>query len=411
MKILFLLLGFQTVFAFAEFKHLGSSKSQSDYTPLVNQKGERIIAINQVAVPPEAIGYRITEGEVEFVFEKDSVIKSTSFQKPAWSSHENSQGLKSHQRAGVSAPSQPSPGPALSHSQARPQASGDESESRPPASRRSAPTPQEVVREPSSNTEGEEGGSSTSQDLFSSGVNGNPGFPYKVLGPGFSEKCQATLISNRGGLCLAATAAHCLYDGARRALDKGVDNSALSKASCDGQVQSRGMFWGKGEVETADFGKVKATFFVNPEYHSGTKSEDSAVFGFPCEENPKVKVVSLGKEPLQNGERVFYGKVMGGKEGLYEGVVAREPEVVAINSRPVGEAQESVRQPAGVHIQQGDSGGGVYRKKEGGEFELVGVLSTSDDITKKRPIGNYATNKSLDFIRCILNVYGGANKI
>lgn len=410
MKILLLIIGFHTLLAFAEFKHLGTSGSQLDYIPIVNQKGERIIAINQVAVPENAIGYRIEEGEIEFVFKKDSPFQKTGFQKSGASSAENTESAKSHQRKATNSSSSLT-GPALSHAQARPEASGEEADSRPPASRREAPSPQEVVQPPNDRQLAEQNTASKSQDLFPSGVNGNPGFPFKVLGPDFSEKCQATLISNREGLCLAATAAHCLYDGAKRALDKGIDNNAFKKAACDQQVQARGMFWGKGEVETADFGKVSATFFVNPEYHSGTKSEDSAVFAFPCQENPKVKIVSLGREPLQDGERVYYGKVMGGKEGLYEGVVAREPNVVAINSRPVGEAQESIRQPAGVHIQQGDSGGGVYRKKEGGDFELVGVLSTSDDITKKRPIGNYATNKSLDFIRCILNIYGRSKTV
>ncbi|NBX82460.1 hypothetical protein EBQ90_05150, partial [bacterium] len=101
-------------------------------------------------------------------------------------------------------------------------------------------------------------------------------------------------------------------------------------------------------------------------------------------------------------------KVMGGKEGLYEGTVWREPGVVGINSRPVGEAQEAIVQPQDVAIQQGDSGGGIYRKKPDGSFELVGVLSTSDDITRRRPIGNYATNRSLQFIQCVKKAFGRA---
>ena len=159
--------------------------------------------------------------------------------------------------------------------------------------------------------------------------------------------------------------------------------------------------WGKGEIETADFGKVEATFFVNPEYYSGTKSEDSAVFTFPCSEQKNVKTVPVSLEPLKNGEEVYYGKVMAGKQGLYQGKVYREPKVVKINSRNIGEAQESVNQPSEVAIQQGDSGGGLYRKNEKGELELVGVLSTGDDVTKNRPLGSYATNRSLQFIQCI----------
>ncbi|NBW99977.1 hypothetical protein EBR03_10445, partial [bacterium] len=114
--------------------------------------------------------------------------------------------------------------------------------------------------------------------MFPAGKNGNPGFPFKVVGPDFSEKCQATLISQEKGLCMAATAAHCLFDGAQRSLDKGIDKTTLAPGKCHSEVAQRGLFWGKGQIETADFGKVEATFFVNPEYHSGTKSEDSAVF-------------------------------------------------------------------------------------------------------------------------------------
>jgi len=408
MKILVLFLFLFTFDSKAEFKHLRNTKSKQNYRPVVNKKGERTIAVNGIAVPPDAIGYRIENGFIEFVFEKsNSKFRSAGFPKGSQLNTDSSQKDDSHNSEGArpSAPSGTSPG--LNHSTARPEASGEEESTRPSASRRDAPTPGEVKqdRAPTSFSEQAE---TLSKDLFPSGTKGNPGFPYKVLGPGFSEKCQATLISNEGGLCLAATAAHCLYDGASRALDKGIDQQAFDKSSCDSKVKDRGLFWGKGEIETADFGKVNATFFVNPEYHSGTKSEDSAVFGFPCKDKSSVPVVSLGKNPLENGEKVFYGKVMGGKEGLYEGVVAREPDVVAINSRPVGEAQESVRQPAGVHIQQGDSGGGIYRKKPSGDFELVGVLSTSDDVRKQRPIGNYATNKSLDFIQCILNIYSKA---
>lgn len=207
---------------------------------------------------------------------------------------------------------------------------------------------------------------------------------------------------------MAATAAHCLFDGAQRSLDKGIDKTTLAPGKCHSEVAQRGLFWGKGQIETADFGKVEATFFVNPEYHSGTKSEDSAVFTFACKEGSPVKPVPVSTQPLQEGEKVFYGKVMGGKEGLYEGTVWREPGVVGINSRPVGEAQEAIVQPQDVAIQQGDSGGGIYRKKPDGSFELVGVLSTSDDITRRRPIGNYATNRSLQFIQCVKKAFGRA---
>ena len=152
----------------------------------------------------------------------------------------------------------------------------------------------------------------------------------------------------------------------------------------------------------ADFGEVKAIGVVNQEYYAKTRSEDSAIFNFSCPKGPgSVPVVPISNKTLKADEAVTYGKVMAGKEGLYEGKVYREPGTVKINRRAVGEAQESVNQPSDVAIQQGDSGGGLYRKNENGDLELVGVLSTGDDITKNRPLGSYATNRSLQFIKCI----------
>lgn len=301
-------------------------------------------------------------------------------------------------------PAQVTPKPeGFGHSEAGRQRPVDDGSQRPSASARPAPSADELARD----SFPKEPGQKTSADLFPAGTNGNPGFPYKVLGPGFAEKCQATLISNKNKVCMAATAAHCLIDGVERSIDKGVDRTKLERVSCSNQVKQRGLLWGKGEIETADFGKVQATFFVNPEYHTGTKSEDSAVFVFPSSGQEKVPVVPVDLNPLQNGEKVFYGKVMGRKEGIYPGVVRREPGVVAINHRPVGEAQETVHQPEGYNIQQGDSGGGIYRRDTSGDFHLVGVLSTGGDIRENKPLGNYATNRSLDFIACVGKAYSG----
>lgn len=369
------------------------TKSPGNYLPTVNEKGERIIAINGVAVPSNAVGIKFEDDRLSFVF-KDGTESQAEVSRSSQAAP-SSPGPTGREHDGDSrAQSQPS---------LRPQATGNESDSL-RASARPAPSPAEQAQ-----SRGDQSSSPSSEklssDLFPAGTNGNPGFPYKVIGPGFSEKCQATLISKEKNLCMAATASHCLMDGAKRALDKGIDNRSLESGQCERNIAQKGIFWGKGEIETADFGKVEATFFINPEYHSGTKSEDSAVFSFPCNEKSPVKPLPVNAAPLKDGETVYYGKVMGGKEGLYEGKVWREPGIVGINSRPVGEAQESVVQPEDVAIQQGDSGGGIYRKRSDGSFELVGVLSTSDDITKKRPIGNYATNRSLQFIECIKGAF------
>ena len=363
------------------------TQQNRNYNPIVNSRNERMIAINGMAVPGNAIGYRISNGQISWVFQDG--LESSSIQ------------------GGESTPSPIAPENQQFHSGAAPSAPGEQgtprpvesgSDKLPRASARPAPSAEELRR--GGDTPSQEGKKSSS-DLFPAGVKGNPGFPYKVKGPEFSEKCQATLISNEKGLCMAATASHCLYDGLERSTEKGFDKTKLQEGRCDSTVKQKGFLWGKGQIETADFGSVEATFFVNPEYYSGTKSEDSAVFTFPCSGQTSVKPIPVSLDPLKNGEEVLYGKVMAGKEGLYEGKVYREPGTVKINRRAVGEAQESVNQPSDVAIQQGDSGGGLYRKNKKGELELVGVLSTGDDVTKNRPLGSYATNRSLQFIKCI----------
>ena len=363
------------------------TQQNRNYNPIVNSRNERTIAINGMAVPANAIGYRISNGQISWLFQVGS--QSPSIQ--GGGSTPSQLGSASPQTHSGAAPSAP-----REQRTPRPVESGEDK--LPRASARPAPSAEELRR--GGDTPSQEGKKSSS-DLFPAGANGNPGFPYKVKGPGFSEKCQATLISNDKGLCMAATASHCLYDGVKRSTEKGFDKTKLEAGKCDSTVKQKGFLWGKGQIETADFGSVEATFFVNPEYYSGTKSEDSAVFTFPCAAQTSVKTIPVSLDPLKNGEQVLYGKVMAGKEGLYEGKVYREPGTVKINRRAVGEAQESVNQPSDVAIQQGDSGGGLYRKNENGDLELVGVLSTGDDITKNRPLGSYATNRSLQFIKCI----------
>ena len=235
---------------------------------------------------------------------------------------------------------------------------------------------------------------STLAELFGANKNGNPGFPFAVsLGGRAFAKCQATLVSAEFGLCIAATAAHCLEDKVRE--------KRLEQEVCPITGKPIKMLKGQAIIEMADFGRVTASIFVNPEYSEGSKSEDSAIFTWPCEGARAVPVISISNKPLEVSEQVFYGKVMNGKEGLYPGYVWRAPRVTSIFGRKVGEATETILQHAGVEIEQGDSGGGAYRKKDNGKFELVGVLSTSGDSRNKRPLGNYSVNKSLDFLRCM----------
>ncbi len=244
--------------------------------------------------------------------------------------------------------------------------------------------------------------------LVPANTNGNPGFGISTkstLRKDFSARCQATLVRSENGICTAVTASHCLYDDLITAKRTGFDKEVLKKEGCPKEIQQRGALWGELTISMADFGEVKAIGVVNQEYYAKTRSEDSAIFNFSCPKGPgSVPVVPISNKTLKADEAVTYGKVMAGKEGLYEGKVYREPNVLKINSRKIGEAQEAVNQPSDVTIQQGDSGGGLYSKNANGELELVGVLSAGDDIRKNRPIGNYATNKSLDFVRCLLGI-------
>ncbi|MSP19256.1 MAG: trypsin-like serine protease [Bdellovibrionales bacterium] len=328
----------------------GSSNNGLNFTPLINTPTERTIAVNGIAVPKNAIGYQFINGNLQWVFSNEdspepSFINEAPGKIPSESNH------------------------------AKPAEKNNSEPFRP-----AGDGPRALVR---ANTKG------------------NPGFQYSVKGPGFSENCQATLISAKNGQCFAATAAHCLEDGAARS-GANFDQNGLDNRACHEDIRKRGIKWGRATIGTADFGDVEAILYINPEHAGGSKSEDSAVFGFSCPKGAgEVPVIEISDRPLQNKEPVVYGKVMGGKAGLYNGYVFREPGIVGINYRSIGEAQESVIQHEDVKIQQGDSGGAFFRKNSSNQLELVGLLSTGDDTNRNWPLGNYATNRSLDFVRCI----------
>lgn len=341
--------------------------TSSGFTPLLNTPTERTIAVNGVAVPEGAIGYKFINGRVEWVF------------------GDVQGGVLSNPSAGGTAGEVTSP----NHGQ----------EVASPISQRPAATPHGASPGAISN--------GSASGLVPANTRGNPGFQFSVRGPGFNEMCQATLISANEGKCYAATAAHCLEEGAARS---GIqfDSKGLDDPACHQDIRKRGIKWGTAKIGMANFGEVDATLYINPEHASGTRSEDSAVFGFSCPKGAgEVPVVNISDRPMENKENVGYGKVMGGKAGLYNGYVFRQPGVVGINFRPIGEAQESVIQNEDVKIQQGDSGGGVFRRNSSDQLELVGLLSTSDDINRRWPLGNYAANRSLDFVRCIKHRFSG----
>ena len=226
--------------------------------------------------------------------------------------------------------------------------------------------------------------------LIEANRNGNPGFSYAVaIGGGAFANCQATLVSSSAGVCMAATAAHCLVD----------IPSNLGQASCPITGKNFNLKRGRATIEMADFGRVDADIYVNPGLRErSAANNDSALISWACPNGPgPVPVIPISSKPLSHRESVIYGKVMGGKEGIYNGVVNREN--LFIDSFPMGLAMESVLQNPSVRIQQGDSGGGLYRRLADGTFELVGVLSSKNNEGPAN--GNYATNRSLDFVKCV----------
>lgn len=216
---------------------------------------------------------------------------------------------------------------------------------------------------------------------------GNPGWQFLAAlprKPGHSASCGATLVSAAEGVCRAATAAHCL------------DGSSLDAAP----VAGLDAIVGSATITVPGAGQVASRLFLSTDPHR----KDSAVFAWRCPSGPPagMKVVPLAIGPLADGAEVYYGKVQGGSQldGLHPGRVLREPGVVGINGEAVGVLQESVLQNDPYRIVNGDSGSGLYVKRDG-VLHLVGVLSTGDDILKNRPIGNYMTNASMKLVETL----------
>lgn len=153
--------------------------------------------------------------------------------------------------------------------------------------------------------------------LIPANTGGNPSFSISMKaqdGSKSSSSCQATLIQSQNGICTGATASHCLYDKVVDAKRKGFDTEVLKKESCAPEIRHRGALWAEIDIAMADFGQVKAIAIVNQEYYSKTKSEDSAVFSFSCPKGPgNVPVLPISERTLVPGEKVNYGKVMGGE--------------------------------------------------------------------------------------------------
>lgn len=228
-----------------------------------------------------------------------------------------------------------------------------------------------------------EGFAPVSSALIPAGTNGNPAWSYRSALPGgVYEGCQATLVSTQDNVCRAATAAHCVEDALK--VYGGRFNPEV------------GMHEGVAHLTTADFGKVKAKIFLNSHYvnSGGNGGNDSALLAWPCDAaTVKVPVVPFADDlrPLTNGQGMFYGKVMGGKEGLYSGEAEIRADV-RINGVADGTSYLKMRQTQGKGIQQGDSGGPAFVGSPD-NLRLYGVLSTRDVSPESQ--GNYTVGPAV----------------
>ena len=102
------------------------------YYPVFNKKGERIIAINGIAVPRNARGIKIQEGEISFVFKDGS-------ESPAATPTQGVPSAPSVTPAHGSSGHTPGVGAAQPSAPDRPQATGEE-KNNPRASARPAPS-------------------------------------------------------------------------------------------------------------------------------------------------------------------------------------------------------------------------------------------------------------------------------
>lgn len=221
--------------------------------------------------------------------------------------------------------------------------------------------------------------------------NGNPSWQYvAAISAGRGAMCSATLIYAACGICIAATASHCLDDSVKAAPDRQFDSS----------VQAY-----RGTVNMRDhFGDFQAMVFVNLAYVRGF-IQDTAAFAYRCSGAGEKPVIPLATEPLRyqrgSGVPVWYGKVMPGGPGLYRGRTYVEPNVVGINGHPPGLYETQVWQD-GTVVQQGDSGGGLFTGSGRGDYKLAGVLSTARPGTR---LCSYSTNESMRFVSTILRSF------
>lgn len=156
-----------------------------------------------------------------------------------------------------------------------------------------------------------------------------------------------------------------------------------------------GAFHSEGYIETANFGTAHARILINANYPRG-RLDDAAALIFSCDGPNDAAETPLSITPLQPGETVQYGKLMDRRSGLYS--------AIAYSPHRLHRKRMHIYQGENPWVFKGDSGGGLFRRKEDGALELVGVLSGGPE--RRTPNAWYSVNESLDFLRRVIQRTG-----
>ncbi|MCB0416239.1 MAG: trypsin-like serine protease [Bdellovibrionales bacterium] len=192
----------------------------------------------------------------------------------------------------------------------------------------------------------------------------NPGRGYELYDADGKKKvseCQHTLFERKGNTCFSLTASHCFGSVLTTAALK------MAESSCQ-----QGLPKTEGDVVTLDFqinseatGKVPAKAHINKRYFSGDTS-DVAVVEWECRTAPSQPTIPLCTSPVQDGDRVSYGKVRG-QAGLYNGVVKLRTDFTTPDGRPAFRTANAGTldvQQYGPKTENGDSGGPLIKQPE-----------------------------------------------
>lgn len=229
-----------------------------------------------------------------------------------------------------------------------------------------------------------------------SGEKGNPSFVLGIVG---SQFCQATFVGN----CTLASAAHCA-SGLRK-------DQNPPQLKFEGELQARqfGVTGKEGQNNTV-LPKVRATFYVSPEYkaeykdiiHEGKNLGRGSVHprGVPnhdflvmqihqddCRKLrlPKQIVPMCRRDDIKPNQRVWAASHRTG--GIYEGFVVEEKKVTGGQREPIAypwkELEkhtvpiELLTREKEQGVMGGDSGGGAFGWcGSRGKMGLIGTLST-----------------------------------